>query len=561
MYLDIGLAVVALFVILITHINRPKNARATKKWHAIAIQIYVLLHLAWASGISIIEASSALGLPTYLLGVFSAAIIFIIPAIPFMIYLAASILSIIIGLILNGTTMEQMVVNYAPLIVLVVIAWITSRILYNTRLNSFAETKKLEIARNNLDITVKERTRELRDTNEKLKEEIRERKRYAKRLEIEKKKAEDADKLKSVFLANMSHEIRTPLNGILGFSDLLQNANLSQEKKERYFEIIHNNGQQLVKIIDDIMDISMIESNQLKINPACFRISHILPDALSYFINYRRVINKDQIELINEGFDSTGNDQVLSDPLRVQQVLYNLLGNALKFTAQGQVRFGAKYDSGFIMVYVEDTGIGIDPEMCEKIFERFRQGEESISRSYGGTGLGLSISKGIIEMMGGMIWVDFSYNLGARFCFSLPTVEIEEYSNIDGKKSEFMDLLSARDIIITSSTKAEFSALNYYLKCSKSPIKITDADHFSVDKLKAEPEIAIVDLPGNITMNKYICNELRKRHSRTKVISIFKPIPEVKKELLELGCTTVFTDPLNIQLLLEYIRKLVIGRS
>ena len=210
----------------------------------------------------------------------------------------------------------------------------------------------------------------------------------------------------SIFLANMSHEIRTPLNGILGFGDLLDTPNITDAKRSRYISIIKHNGQQLLKIIDDIMDISMIESNQLKVNIIPFRLKHLFPQALEFFNQVKHSSGKNEIALYNEGTDLPDEKTIESDPVRIQQVLYNLLNNAIKFTHKGEIRFGGKLSENYALIYVEDTGIGVTPEQSISIFERFRQGQESTSREYGGTGLGLSISKGIIDLLEGMLWVD-----------------------------------------------------------------------------------------------------------------------------------------------------------
>jgi signal transduction histidine kinase len=267
---------------------------------------------------------------------------------------------------------------------------------------------------------VKERTQELYENNILLQKEINERKKYERDLKRETKRAQEADRLKSVFLANMSHEIRTPLNGIMGFSELLINPDLKQDKKERYIDIVKSNGQQLLKIIDDILDISMIESNQLKVNLVECKISRIYLDTLDFFANYKKTIGKNQIKLY--GDKEKINDQLkfVTDPSRLQQVINNLMKNAFKFTSKGHVRFGYEVEKNNVVFFIEDTGIGIEKEKADAIFERFRQGEENMNRSYTGTGLGLSISKGIIEMLRGKIWVDTKYKDGAKFCFNLP---------------------------------------------------------------------------------------------------------------------------------------------
>lgn len=555
MIFDVILLLVAIIVLLVTHINPPNSNESIRHWHKVFIYAFVIFHLLWVAGISITEASSAVSLPTYLIGVFTAATLFILRGMYFLLMLLISFITLVLGLIQQGLTLEAFVTQYAPVVVLVILAWIISRVLFGTRIKYFYANKTLENARNDLDKRVKERTSELRTTNIKLKDEINERKRYEVFLQIEKRKAEEADRLKSVFLANMSHEIRTPLNGLLGFSDLLQNNELTEDKRARYIEIIQNNGEQLLKIIDDIMDISIIESNQLKINRVNFRISQILPDALSYFSNLKASKNKENIDIINHGFENNAIDMVNSDPSRIQQVLYNLLNNALKFTTEGTIEFGGRTDDGYIMLYVEDTGIGLDVALCDTIFERFRQGEESISRAYGGTGLGLSISKGIIELLGGIIWVDFSYMKGARFCFTLPSAEIDPDNQIPIRK-ELLDILSDKEIVVSNNDPLTNTPLTYFLRCSNSHATCIKPENFAPEELPYEPALIIIDINDPVKVLE-LTDEISKHLSRTKVMAIFDQAEDYSDQLFEAGCSSVLRNPLNLHVFLLHLKKLI----
>ncbi len=251
---------------------------------------------------------------------------------------------------------------------------------------------------------------------------ISELKLYERNLTRAKEKAEESDRLKTAFLANTSHEIRTPLNGIIGFSDLLKRDDLTNDKRKRYIDIIQTNGNQLLKLVDDILDISMIESNQLRTNITEFNLNKILTEVFDYFQLFKKNINKDYIKLsIKKAFNDK-DDKVMSDPGRLKQVLSNLIDNAVKFTNKGYISFGYTLENSELKFFIEDSGIGISDEQKKKLFVRFAQGEEGLERKYKGAGLGLSISKGIIENLGGKIWYDDSYEKGARFRFTLPYV-------------------------------------------------------------------------------------------------------------------------------------------
>jgi len=559
MIFDIILLPITIFILVATHFRAPKSVNDIKPWHEHLIYGFILFQLLWTTGISVIEAKTANSLPTFLLGVFTAATLFILRGFPFFIMLLVSLVALVTGLIRQGLNLNEFVTHYLSVLVLIILAWIISRVLYGTRIKSYHATKTLENARNDLDRMVKERTAKLRETNVKLQDEINERKRYEVFLEIEKKKAEEADRLKSVFLANMSHEIRTPLNGLLGFSDLLQASDLTDEKRNRYIEIIQSNGEQLLKIIDDILDISMIESNQLKVNKIDFHVGQIFPDALAYFTNLRYSQNKEHIEIINLGFEKNASDLVFSDPSRIQQVLYNLLNNALKFTTEGSIKFGGRTDDGYVMLFVEDTGIGLDVELCDTIFERFRQGEESISRAYGGTGLGLSISKGIIELMGGLIWVDYSYTQGARFCFTIPSKSNKNNDQIS-ITHETSNILTEKEIIISDNDPYSNTPLTYLLKCSKSNALCLKPEQFQPGDLIYEPVLIVLDIMDDPKLILKLTHEITKHLSRTKILAICNDAHTHREKFFNAGCSAVLRNPLNYHVFLLQINKLI-GKS
>ena len=265
-----------------------------------------------------------------------------------------------------------------------------------------------------------------------------------KRLFYAKEKAEVADSLKSAFLANMSHEIRTPLNGILGFAELLKDEEIEKKDRKEYVDIIINNGKHLLNLINDIIDISKIESRQLNVKPACFNPDDLLNELFSFFENHKKQIDKEHIELILSTTCDQEEALISTDKTRLKQVLSNLIDNSLKFTEKGQIEFGYSFvNSEEIEFFVEDTGIGIGPADLKIIFERFRQAESVNRRSMHGTGLGLSICKALIELMGGEITVSSELNKGSRFSFILP---IDHFSDIIGSEEE--ELKSVIDLDI-----------------------------------------------------------------------------------------------------------------
>ncbi len=256
-------------------------------------------------------------------------------------------------------------------------------------------------------------------------EDISIQKHYEAELLEAKEKAVRADKLKSAFLANMSHEIRTPLNGILGFAQLLSDEELQTETRKYYIEIINKSGEQLLRIISDVLDMSKIEVGELTIKKTNFSLKTLLNDI--YLTFHRSAEVKGLFfRLETEGFE-TNEDTVFSDEHRLKQIYMNLIHNALKFTETGLITFGTKKEETFLSCFVQDTGIGIPLEKQERIFERYGNADSEHAIKYGGAGLGLSICKGITELLGGNIYYDSTYISGARFIFQIPIEQKKKY--------------------------------------------------------------------------------------------------------------------------------------
>jgi signal transduction histidine kinase len=236
-------------------------------------------------------------------------------------------------------------------------------------------------------------------------------------LQLAKEKAEESDKLKTAFLANMSHEIRTPMNGILGFSQLLKQPDLSAQDKTNYIDTIDKSTNQLLNIITDILNISKIEAGQETTYPVAFNLNELLDEINSFF---QPLATQRNLKLsINKNF-SFATANIVSDPVKLSQILNNLIGNAIKFTEKGTVEMNVSANNLRLIFSIKDTGIGIDPSLHDVIFDRFRQVELTHSRKYGGTGLGLSLAKTYIEMLGGTIKVYSVPRKGSTFTFEIP---------------------------------------------------------------------------------------------------------------------------------------------
>ncbi len=238
------------------------------------------------------------------------------------------------------------------------------------------------------------------------------------------KKAKMADKLKSSFLANMSHEIRTPLNAIVGFSNLLADGTIKEEEKAEYIAIINNSSETLLQLIDDILDVSMIEADQVKINEEKVSVTDLMRNLEKTFLPVLQKKGKTELELrLNIPEE---NYWIVTDAVRINQVMANLLNNAVKFTEKGTLEFGFTEENDKLRFYVKDTGIGIEKAHLDHLFDRFYKIEDDNTKLYRGTGIGLYLCKRIVEMLGGTIHVVSEPGKGSEFYFYIPAKELEK---------------------------------------------------------------------------------------------------------------------------------------
>jgi len=279
------------------------------------------------------------------------------------------------------------------------------------------------------------RASELIIANNELLYQNEEKEKRANELIIAKEKAEESEKLKTAFLENISHEIRTPLNGIIGFSMLLNDDDIDKSDIKKYTNIINQSGKRLIDLVENVLDISKIQTGQLTGNKNLIEINTVFSDLVTFFSPVTNVKN------INLKYHKTNgkNITIYSDEGKLIQILTNLINNAIKFTTSGNIDIGYEIGDTTVKFYVSDTGIGIPEELFDKIFDRFTQVDLTHKRGYDGAGLGLAICKGLVQLLGGRIWVESEINKGSIFFFTLPyTPDIQpakpetRYSNIPG---------------------------------------------------------------------------------------------------------------------------------
>jgi PAS domain S-box-containing protein len=374
-----------------------------------------------------------------------------------------------------------------------------------------------------------------------------------------KDKAEESDRLKSAFLANMSHEIRTPMNGILGFSNLLKKKGLVDEIKDKYINLINANGEMLVKIIDDIIDLAKIESGQLKIVENECDVNLLFDEILVHLNKFAKKYNKTHISL-NLNTPSENKITIQADSLRLKQVLLNLLENALKFTLEGRVEFGYITKDGQIQFFVRDTGIGIPYEKQHLIFDRFLQLDCSPAREHGGTGLGLTICKSLVEMMDGKIWVESKPDKGSEFHVMLPkSIGLSEVMpDFTVVEDDCVDVdWNGKNILIAEDEENNYFLLEEFLRDTGARL-FWAKEGLECVKMFTEHSIDLVLLDIKIpNLSGYeVVGELKKINKKVPVIAqTAYALTGDKERILQAGCDDYISKPIEMSAIFAKIKK------
>jgi len=380
-----------------------------------------------------------------------------------------------------------------------------------------------------------------------------------------RKRAENADKLKSEFLANMSHEIRTPLNAILGFTDLIKMQNQLRDDGILYANIVQQKGKELLNLIEDIINLSKIEADQieLSINQCC--LNDVMSDL---FITYQNTINNakgHELKLFITDKLPHDHSVVLTDEFRLKQIMNNLLSNAIKFTKKGAINYGVtRKDTDTLLFYVQDTGIGIANDKLDVIFQRFRQADSSATRKFGGTGLGLTIAKGLVELLGGKIWVVSTLGKGATFYFTVPykraAIEQLKVRNVAEPDNLSLKKLSDFKILIVEDDEVSALMLSEMLKRTHAEIIKVSNGKQAVDFCKSNPvDIIFMDmqLPK---MNGYEATRLiRTFNNKVFIIAqTAEALQGSEQNCYDAGCDAYISKPIEFEKLVNIINSLLL---
>jgi signal transduction histidine kinase/CheY-like chemotaxis protein len=450
------------------------------------------------------------------------------------------------------------------MLVLVVLFIVTAQLLHPiTKLTEASKT----MAEGNLDHEVEIKSRDelgiladsfitMRDSIKKqileLNIEINLRKQVEQELMAAKDNAEESDRLKSIFLANLSHEIRTPMNGILGFADLLKNKDLSEVEQNKYIEVIENSGQRMLRLIADLVDISTIETGHVEIKTEPTNLNGLIDKVYDFFkpkaekMGLQFTCNK---ELANQ------DSNILTDSTKLEQVLTNLVHNAIKFTYDGKISFGYKLKDNFLHFWVEDTGKGIHSELKELIFDRFRQVEDTALRGEEGSGLGLAICKAYVELMNGKIWVESKPDKGSLFCVTLPYYKTTPQKSSREKEEVTINYQEDSILVVEDDAISRFFLLEV-LKESKFKIIRADNGQDAIDAVKADSDIKLVlmDMKMPVMNGIEATKEIRKTYPDLPIIAQTAYASNIERqEAINAGCNDVIVKPINKRTLYEKI--------
>ena len=375
-----------------------------------------------------------------------------------------------------------------------------------------------------------------------------------------KERAEESDRLKSSFLANMSHEIRTPMNAIIGFSELLQEEDLPFETRQQFFNHIKNSGNSLLNLINDIIDFSKIESGELKISKTVFNLNEMFDELHQTFIKIKTGKGKDHIDLKFTKGLSDQNCIIYTDPLRLKQIITNLIENSIKFTEKGSILVSYHLNQTELVFSVIDTGIGISQDKQDIIFSRFRQADDSHARKYGGTGLGLSISKKLSELLNGKMWLESTVDIGSNFSISIPYQLDENHvptvlnDDLSDKKK-----ISGKKILVVDDYEVNLTLLKQMLQASGVEVMVSENGNNAINQCSNNHfDLVLLDLQMPEINGFDTLKLIKKNKPEIKIVAqTAYALENEKEQILSSGFDGYISKPIVKKELMDIIHKIL----
>jgi PAS domain S-box-containing protein len=372
-----------------------------------------------------------------------------------------------------------------------------------------------------------------------------------------KEKAEESDRLKTAFLHNISHEIRTPMNAIVGFSALLSESNVDHQTRQSYIDVIKQGSNHLLAIITDIVDIANIEARLVRMAKTEMNLNSKLKTLCD---QYLLIAEEKKIEFTCETSLDYSDAFILTDGTKLLQIITNLINNALKFTHTGSIKLKYKVKGSFLEFLVSDTGIGISKEHHSRIFDRFYQVQNTVSRVYEGTGLGLSISKAYVEMLGGKMWLESEPGTGTTFYFTIPYEQ--SYSARDAAADrivpEIARLPQKLKILIAEDIDSNFKLLKYFLAGTDYEILRAVNGREAVDICLSENKIDLILMDIKMpVMDGYTAVKLIREKNCTVPIIAQTAYADDKEKAIQGGCSGFISKPFDKKSLLRVLSEFI----
>lgn len=367
--------------------------------------------------------------------------------------------------------------------------------------------------------------------------------------------AQDANEARARFIANVSHEIRTPMNAIMGVLQILDSYDFNTELKN-LIRMASDSSSDLLQIINDVLDFSKIDAHEMNMESVDLNLETLLKNAEQKF-QTSKTLNLDIKFTINEGLSSNR----IGDPLRFNQVLYNLISNAIKFTDEGEVKINIDGNDDEIIVQVIDTGIGIDSESLELIFEPFKQADDTTTRKFGGTGLGLAISKKLAELMGGELKVASEKGKGTKFTFTVPFPSTSKYvsANLAHPLSNNIPNLNEQHILYAEDNEASIKIVSQLIRPTNAVLHtaLNGLQALDVYRKTAEISIIILDIQMPLMNGIEVCRRIRAENKHIPIIALTANVMiEDQKNYFNMGFSHIVEKPIKFDKFYQTLSKI-----